>query len=243
MKRVLSVFIVLNMLQVNKAGAQDSTSRAARFSNRWHAQAGFNASGFIKEYLSFNATPTLRPSPYLLHAKFFYRYTPAWNFGIRWGYGFNSTFTSTNTFPATSSDRETTVSTSDMRIGLEAQVALSNRWTLYYGADYLFGSSEDKTRVVTSIPTFPGPSQNTEFLSSTTSDYQGFSPLLGIQFNINRYLSFSTEAALFFTHSKGKSTTTVTPQPQGSTPSAPVENSTRVSTFSPPTSINLNIMF
>ena len=167
--------------------AQDSEKRLEH-------QIGLNATNFIQSLFSFNGT-TLSNTPYDVQYKGFYRFNQEGEVkhlvGIRAGYGMTK---SGNTLerPLSNFYSEQNSSSMDIRFGLEYQFRINERWTAFGGLDYTYHKSGFQIKSTTM-------SGNQIISTETKEDREGsgFGPVIGFQFNINRYLSLGTELSLY----------------------------------------------
>ncbi len=199
-----------------------------------HHQVGINATAFIKQFLSFNSSLP-QADPFSVTYKLFNSNAAGTKLvGGRIGLGFTE-ITQSGT-PNPNFERSVRQTTTASKLGLEMQQKIAERWTLMYGVDMVYISENLK---VTTKSMNNGMQFTTVNNESTTNI--GGGPFLGLQFNINKRLSLSTETAFYYLDGTNKSTTT-TDFPQGGTPEDRKTKNKSIS-FISPANINFNIMF
>lgn len=197
-------------------------------------QAGINVASFVKQFINFSGTNNnLVTTPYACNGKVLYRLgaTDAL-IGLRLGMGYTSTETENNT---SSFENATTNETFDGRVGIEYQKQLNKRWVTYVGFDYISqsGSNINKSTFLQT----QNPVKSTTNVN-TVMDGGGF--VLGIQFNLNKYISLSTEASYYYSDSFSKTTNSSSNQNNQQDPSFSKSKNTRLVL---PNLINFNIIF
>ncbi len=234
---VLSVSIILFIC----ASAQpDSLYHGKKF--RFQAQIGFDASGFLKQFIVLNNT-TAPTSPFNFNAKLLTGSSrfPSLLFGPRLGFGYSTLHNYSNN-DLQDNERSDDSKSRSMRIGLELQQLISKRWIVYYGLDYINTMSTTSTvstaSVFNPVPPFGTTRVRTEI--STNDKTFGYGPVLGIQFNINKWICLGTETAFYTTQSKGGSKT-ISSNPNNTVPETFTDAKT--TQFILPFFINLNIVF
>lgn len=144
-------------------------------------QLGLNATYFVSNFLGLNQNE-LVTSPYAFVGKLKYA-----RMALRFGIGAESSNeTQSGDFASNIFDRKK--QGFDLRIGIERQQNISARWSVYYGLDALVGSQLDQTRASSVFD---------EVVTRTLNSYVGGGPLLGVQFNINKRISLSTEGSFY----------------------------------------------
>ena len=197
-------------------------------------QIGFAATNFLKEVVVPNNLASTNKSPYDFNAKALYTKDGKLLYGLRFGVGYsNSRNAQFNVLSNTESTSEDI--TTNFRLGIELQQHLSDRWTIYYGLDYVYGNSN-----ITTISTFNNGSGIEKDTSKDRKHTTGLGPVMGLQFRINKHICIGTELTLYFTQFDGGSVTT------SSNPSTPIisqiNNNGRNANIIVPTFINLNII-
>lgn len=167
---------------------------------RFQGQVGFDATAFLKQFVVLNNTAPTAVSPFNFNAKFLtgLRSHPALLLGPRVGVGYAYTHNYSNNEDQ-NNERSDDSKTKGVRFGIELQQILSHRWVLYYGLDYINQNSDEST--VTTSTIFGGQSVRTEIVSKDKTT--GYGPVMGVQFNINKWICLSTEAAFYSLQSKG----------------------------------------
>ncbi len=123
--------------------------------------------------------------PYFLHLKFVTH-----GFGLRTGFG--SAFYSQKKLD--NIDKEGRIDAfyrTDFRLGFDYQIPIDEHWRLYYGADILSGFGDTQNDFLKD-----GILAQNIYKEKTI----GGGPILGIQYHLNKRISFQTEASLYFTY-------------------------------------------
>jgi hypothetical protein len=127
--------------------------------------------------------------PYFIHLKIVTH-----RFGLRAGFG-SAFYSRKRLDDLDKQGRIDAFYRTDFRIGADYQIPIDNHWRLYYGGDFLGGF---------------GNRQN-EFLSDgvlAKNNYEektiGGGPVLGLQYHLNKRISFQTEGSLYFTYNVSK---------------------------------------
>ena len=182
MKR-LSLFALLLALS-SFTIAQTPDTLTLRYKN----ELGIEGTYFIKQFLNwgsdqFGGYYYAAPTYFLTYKR------KLGTCRLRTGIGGSFT-TATDTGGSNSdTDLETRGYTLDMRAGLERAVPAGRRWVVSYGADILGGYSRSDRRHLN--PDSYGADQRTE------ENRWGIGPMLGIQFQLTRHLSLTTEASVY----------------------------------------------
>lgn len=158
-------------------------------------------------------------------------------YGLRLGATYSSAENGTATDGNVNNSKSLTYAT---RVGLELQQKVSKRIVIYYGVDFLSNSSELEN--VSSFQIFSGVFQTTN--TTQTSFAKGLGPIVGFQFNINKFMNVSTEASLYFLNGQGESksvSTRTDGQPVNN--QSPTASSLTQSTVALPNFVNFNIVF
>lgn len=168
---------------------------------RFQGQIGFDATAFLKQFVVLNNTAPTGVSPFNFNAKFLMgiKTHPKLLFGPRLGFGYTNIHNYSNN-ETQSNERSDDTKQKAIRIGFELQQILSHRWVLYYGLDYINQNTVLST-VTTSSGGFGGQSIRSEI--TTRDKGTGYGPVLGVQFNINKWLCLGTETAFYTIQSKG----------------------------------------
>lgn len=207
MKKLLitSCFLLAGFIAFSQT---DTLFRKRSF--RIQGQVGINATTFIKNFLVLNSNIIQQVSPYAVNAKALvgFRFAPSFLIGPRFGMGYVENVSSSNN-EAQDNERGDKARSRNYRGGLEVQQIISKRFTLIYGADYLYGTNLIST-VTTSLRASPNPPftpipTRTENLNSSKTT--GIGGVIGIQFTVNRHLVLSTEAAFIKEETRGSSET------------------------------------
>ena len=155
-----------------------------------YIELGLNLTGAIQTFVH-NRTDSVYSDPYALTFKYI-KGKGALRLGF--GYSFNSTKNITLV-----QARIEGLNRLDTRVGLEYQYPIGDRWRLYAGADVLYG-------------TVKGTGQYNEgdlgktVIVDVSETTLGGGPVLGVQFHLNRRISFLTEAAFYGMHQKEQKT-------------------------------------
>lgn len=223
--------------------AQSDKADTEKSGKNFEYQIGINATSFIKSFIVFNnnTIPSNGNVP-----QFALNYKMLYNKGqlgenLRYGLRLGGTYTSTENGTATDGNVNNTKSlTYAARAGVEFQQKVSKRLVIYYGLDYLMSSTEQEN--ISSFQIFSGVFQTTT--TTQTNFAKGLGPVVGFQFNINRYMNVSTEASLYFLNGQGESksvSTRTDGQPVNN--QSPTASSLTQSTIVLPNFINFNVVF
>lgn len=225
------------------AMAQNDKSDSQESGKNFEYQIGINATSFIKSFivLNNNTIPSNGNVPqFALNYKMLYNKQKL-SENLRYGLRLGGTYTSSENGTASDGNVNNTKSlTYAARVGVELQQKVSKRLVLYYGLDYLMNSTEQET--VSSFQVFTGIFQTTT--TTQTNSAKGLGPIVGFQFNINRYMNVSTEASLYFINGQGESKSVSTRsdgQPVNN--QSPIASSLTQSTIALPNFINFNVVF
>lgn len=154
-------------------------------------QIAINATNFIQTLISFNGS-TFNNTPYNLQYKYLnWVKEDKMALGVRTGFGYTSTFSSTDQ-PMQQTKSTTDTKMTDYRVGVEYQQTLTKAWTFYAGLDFLYG----KTSQITYSEFLGFGGVNTQ----TTDEYReriGLGPVCGIQFNMGKRLALGTEISFY----------------------------------------------
>ena len=170
MKRIF-VFISLVYIVIN-AGAQNPDSVKI-----YKNEIGIDATYFIKNIFDFGSNNFPRDIYFLSYKRFFNKFAFRFGFDISYSnskYDHNNYTENHNSFALRT------------RYGLEHRCNFSEKWTFYYGADFIFHYYNSKSH-----------SSNTTVTSKSKGLEFGFGPIIGIEFSINKRLSLSTEGSIY----------------------------------------------
>jgi opacity protein-like surface antigen len=154
-------------------------------------QVGFDATIFLKQFVVMNNNFFGGQNPF----SFVYKgllYNPDRTIlnGVRVGVGFQNNNQLTD--PDSSTERSSNFNSMAYRLGFERQYVLSRHWLIYLGADVMYSRTKNKTESHFK----GGPSGEVFRTTNWQSSYtMGAGPVLGIQFDINKRMCLSTEAA------------------------------------------------
>ncbi len=184
MKNSILLFILVSVSFV--ANAQKKKQEKDLPLRKNYLEVGLNITGAIQTFVQ-NRTDSIYSDPYALTLKYV-KNRGAFRFGF--GYSFNSTKNIT-LFQA----RVRGLNRLDIRAGLEYQYPINNHWRIYAGADFLYGSIND------SGVTNEGDIDKT-LITDIDEKSIGAGPILGIQYNLNKRISFQTEATFYGINTK-----------------------------------------
>ncbi len=239
MKNLLTLFAFMAFF-LSVSAQPDTLFRDKRL--RFQGQIGFDASGFLKQFVVLNST-TAPTSPINFNAKFLTGWNrfPSLLIGPRLGFGYSNTHSYSNN-ENQNNERSDDSKSRTARIGLEVQQLISKRWIVYYGVDYINGTSSTSTVSTSSIfnPNPPPSILNVRTEITTNEKTFGYGPVLGLQFNINKWMCLGTETAFYSTQTKGGSKTTSS-NPNNTVPETFTDSKT--TQFTLPFFVNLNIVF
>ncbi|MDP1727785.1 MAG: hypothetical protein Q8M15_13450 [Bacteroidota bacterium] len=245
----ITLLTILGLFYINSS-AQElnlTPNRNLKMQN----QFGFNATDFIKSFFSFNSntpTATANVPVYNLNYKALFSNVilPSnYKFGLRLGLSLASNENKNGTDTTYTNTKNNSLS---WRAGIEVQQMLSNRLLIYYGIDFFISNSTDKRDTRSVYNASPPVTPNVFYIlnSKTIVNRSGAGPLIGVQFNINKYFSISTEAAFYFVKGTNSVTNDYT-MSNGSVyngyKQASTKGSTKQTAISLPAFINLNFMF
>lgn len=204
---------------------------------RFQVQAGINATEFIKQFVVFNSNtlPSLSPYDFNLKLMTGIRQAPRLLAGPRLGYGYRNTYTHSNN-DRQDNERSDEDHSRSLRAGIELQHIIGRRLVLFYGIDYINNRSEQIT--VTSFPLPAGGTGRSEIITSNRT--YGYGPLIGVQFNINRWINLHTETSFYLLESRG-GTRSFSSNPNNFTSETFTRSRSRSITL--PLFINCNLMF
>ncbi|MBJ7428726.1 MAG: hypothetical protein JHD28_07210 [Bacteroidia bacterium] len=228
MKKTILFFYSIIASNILLAQYNDGNPKPVQF------QAGINVASFVKQFINFSGTNNnLITTPYACNGKVLYRLRKNDALiGLRLGMG----YTNTETESITPSFESSSVNeTFDGRIGLEYQKELNKRWVTYVGFDYISQSASNINK--SNFLQTQNPVKSTTNVN-TVMDGGGF--VLGIQFNINKYITLSTEASYYYSDSFSKTVNTSSNQ---NNQQDPLYNKSKNTRLVLPNLINFNIIF
>lgn len=227
-------FIFMLVIFFNQAKAQISIEVVKNKRFPISGEFGFNVTDFVRQFVVFNSSNLNLPvSPYAMNGKIFYGNGPN-KFGLRLGVGYKFD-ENTSTGNNNTTDFITKEESFVYRIGIEYQQKISNKFKLFYGIDY----QRNKSNAKTENRSFNGGNiaiATNEFYNKT----RGFAGVIGVQYNINKYLNVHTETRIGYKTGEGGNNQTNTANPEFNRGEA---NGLRSAIFDLPAFINLNIMF
>jgi len=151
-------------------------------------EIGINATAFVKEFLSLNASD-VDEGPYMITYKKFKN-------GRALRLGLGGQFSQINEDIDGGGNLTTKDNRASLRIGYEWNQAISKRWSFYYGADVITDFTQSTSQTTSFLPTGQIESVILEKQSLTT----GGGPILGIQFFITDKISLMTEGSLYYNY-------------------------------------------
>ena len=172
MKKII-VFISLIYLIIS-AGAQNLDSVKI-----YKNEIGVDATYFIKNILDFGSNNFTRDIYFLSYKRFFNKF--AFRFGFDMSY-------SNYKYDHNNYNKNQNYFALRTRYGLEHRSNFSDKWTFYYGADFILHYYNSKSY-----------ESSTSVTTKSKGLKIGFGPIFGIEFNINKRLSLSTEGSLYGT--------------------------------------------
>ncbi len=159
--------------------------------SKTYVELGINVTGAIAS-AGFRQTDSLQNSdPFFLHLKLV-----SHRFGVRLGAG-ASTLSKKKISEIDS--RIQSVSASDFRLGIDYQIPIDNRWRIYAGFDLISGYKKGQND-------YSNAGGITKIRYTEKSI--GGGPLLGLQFHLNKHISFQTEASLYLVNTTHQQTLT-----------------------------------
>lgn len=230
---LLSVIFVVHQANSQNLG---QSSGIQQLHSHLQYQVGISVTNFIKQFVVPNTTAITTVNPYDFNGKVLWFPGEKKGYGLRLGYGYkdarNASFNMLTNQESTNESR-----TRSLRVGVEMQYIINERWVVYGGLDYINNLDKSLT-----INTFGGGGGSVFRDVTNESTHQtGYGPVLGIQFNLGKYICLSTEASLYFTDfSGGVVTTTTFP---GSPIATQIDRNGRSANIITPSFINLNIKF
>lgn len=239
MKKTITLSLML-CASLFLTAQNDSLFKSRTF--RVQGQIGVNITTFVKQFLVLNNTAVTQTSPFDVNGKLLVgiKYAPSLMIGPRVGFGYSTSHNYSNN-DLQNNERSSDNNSRSVRLGLELQQRLSKRWVLYYGADYINSTSSTSTVTTSIISTNTPPftsSVRTEIQSSGKST--GGGPILGVQFNLNRWVCLGTETSFYYIQSKGGSKTSSS-NPNNTIPETFTDS--KSTQFLLPFFINCNIVF
>ncbi len=225
------------------AVAQNDKLDTEKSGKNFEYQIGINATSFIKSFIVLNNNSIASNGnvpQFALNYKMLYNKQQL-SENLRYGLRLGGTYTSSENGTASDGNvNNTKALTFAARVGIELQQKVSKRLVVYYGIDYLMNSSNQEN--VSSFQVFTNVFQTTT--TTQTNSAKGLGPIVGFQFNINKYMNVSTEASLYFINGQGESksvSTRTDGQPINN--QSPTASSLTQSTIALPNFINFNIVF
>ena len=180
MKNLLCIILVL--ISNEKIIAQPDSLQRHRFS-----EIGMNLSSLFTSIINGSGSTSI--NPYILT----YKYVGNRNV-IRSGFGFSTYRTTSNS--DTLQDFTIKNSSFDFRVGYERQFAVLSKWRAGLGIDLLYNHSESSLRSLTFLDIVHQGSKSFTI---------GGGPVVTVQFDMNRRISFGTECTLYL-HYKEETT-------------------------------------
>jgi hypothetical protein len=178
MKNYCFLLLLFGTLSVQAQKNKGDASAAPAKKN--YLELGVNVSGAVQAFVR-NNTDSIVSDPYALSLKFVTH-----KFGIRLGAGYSL---KSSKYITLLQARVEELARLDLRAGFDYQRPINEHWRIYYGADVLFG-------------TVKGGDQYSEGKDVIKVDIDekmfGAGPILGIQYHVNRHISFQTEAAFYY---------------------------------------------
>ncbi len=162
-------------------------------------QLGAEVTYFVRQFTNFNGDPG--GYPYYAAPETFLTYKHGLG-KCRLRLGLGGTFVATTDTGGINSntDMERRDWSFDARLGIERPVRFGRRWTVYFGADVLGGYSHSACYRLN--PQYTNGDEVGE------GNRWGGGPVLGFQFQLNRYLSLATEATAYLLWTRQSSTLT-----------------------------------
>ncbi len=154
-------YLIIFLLSTTSIFAQEETKPEVK--SKKIKELGINATGFLSSYLSFNSG-LIDPGAYILT----YKSLKENGKGFRLGFG---------VFLDTANDDENFI---NLRIGYEKQNKINERWTYYWGFDFVANLSD-----------FEG----NELQDNTGI---GVGPVFGLQHHFSDKIGLSTESSFYF---------------------------------------------
>jgi hypothetical protein len=175
-------FLLFLLLWTYAAQAQKSKAdKSPKAAQKTYLELGLNVTGAIQSFVR-NNTDSIYSDPYALSLKFVTH-----KFGLRLGAGFS---TRSSKYITLLQARVDNLERVDLRAGLDYQHPINEHWRVYYGADVLYGT-------VNGFQQFNDGSK--DILTVDVKEKMvGVGPILGVQYHLNKRISFQTEAAFYF---------------------------------------------
>jgi hypothetical protein len=190
---ILLVFIVFHSLFAS-AQSSDEVEKVT-----FH-EVGINATELLAQLLKIpNDSAFYSKQNYLLTYKFYYK-----NYALRFGGGIDYRNNQSKRKELVEVKSQTSFRY-DLRIGVEKKVQLYKRWSGYFGLDAIAGYSGNKIIVDS------GFDKTTKLVDS---NYFGFGPTIGLQFNLSKRLCFATETSIWYKVFQGQNKTFFEQAPQ-----------------------------
>ena len=231
-----SVFTYIFLLFSSSLLAQ-TVDPVNNFNKNYQIQAGINVIGFVRQFVNFSGSNNnISTSPYSINLKAFKKLTDHEALiGVRIGSGYVNT-TSSNE-DATNSNSNF-IETLDLRVGIEYQKMITQKWTGYVGFDYISqkGTNNSVSRFINSGG---NPIENVTSNNRTTN-MNGAGFVFGMQFNFNKRIALATEATYYYSDSKSKTTNFSTNSNNNQPPSTNKNSSTNLIL---PNLLNFTILF
>lgn len=188
--KCLLTYCILALFFSNIANGEELDSTQSK-KKLFEHQIGIDATIFIQNF-TFNGGGFIG-SPYTLNYKLLYNFKKGFiqSAGLRAGFGyFRQESSSENIIQGNSSSNKNI--RWDYRFGLEAQKRISKHWVVYLGFDYVIEEEDNGFR-----NTFKSGNNFFTTESNTKIKSEGFGPVVGMQFNFNKYISLGTEMSMY----------------------------------------------
>lgn len=175
-----SILLFFTTLLTISLFAQDDMEK-----NKSH-EIGVNATSFIKNFLSLNASDVDEGNYVLTYKKH------KGNSALRIGLG--GKFSQVNEDIEGGGKLTTKDNFAALRIGYEWKKSVSQKWNIYYGLDAI----TDYTQQVSKTSSFLNTGEVENINLSSDQIAFGGGPILGIQFFISKNITLATEGSLYF---------------------------------------------
>jgi hypothetical protein len=189
-------FLFILLFGTLAAQAQKSKLKRNPLEAKNYVEVGLNLTGAIQAFVH-NQTDSIFADPYALSLKLV-----SHKFGIRFGAGYSYKTIKELTLVQASVNE---IHRLDLRAGFDYQQPITERWRMYYGLDVLYGKSKQR------LETSEGKSVT---IRNRNENLIGGGPLFGLQFHLNKRISFQTEASLYVVKSVGRSIYTNSADPK-----------------------------
>lgn len=152
---------------------------------RFEHQVGVQANGLIRQIFNFSNSNNTIDNPYLLIYSINFAKS---GWGLRVGGGYNNSFQADNDGIV---EHESTITNTNVRLGVEKSFRLSNKWTTGVGIDAIYGNDNDKTKAITRF------FDTSTVQSKTTIQVYGGGAMAWLRYHLTDNILIGTETSFY----------------------------------------------